>query len=122
MVLPLTSYAVPIKLVLVTLIFIVIDVLVGIVKALINSGFKSIKMREGLYHKLGEILCIVFGVVCEMCFPIIGISISIPIVSTICVYIALMETGSIVENLAAISPSISKLLSKVFGEYKPEDE
>lgn len=122
MVLPLTSYAVPIKLVLVTLIFIVIDILVGIVKALINSGFKSIKMREGLYHKLGEILCIVFGVVCEMCFPIIGISISIPIVSTICVYIALMETGSIVENLAAISPSISKLLSKVFGEYKPEDE
>lgn len=122
MVLPLTTYAVPIKLVLVTLIFIVIDVLVGIVKALINSGFKSIKMREGLYHKLGEILCIVFGVVCEMCFPIIGISISIPIVSTICVYIALMETGSIVENLAAISPSISKLLSKVFGEYKPEDE
>ena len=119
---PALNFTVPIKLILVTLIFIILDVIVGIVKAVSQTGFKSIRMREGLYHKLGEVMCIAFGVICEMCFPIIGISISIPIVSSICIYIALMETASIVENLAVISPSISKMLTKVFGEYKAEDE
>jgi hypothetical protein len=32
-----------------------------------------------------------------------------------------METGSIVENLAEISPSIKKLLGKVFDGYRQEE-
>lgn len=103
------------------LIFIVLDVVIGLIKAFSVGCYKSIKMREGLFHKLGEILCVGFGVLCEQCFPLVGVTVNIPIVSTICVYIVLMETGSIVENLAAISPNIQKLLGKVFADYKPED-
>ena len=106
---------------IVVLIFIVLDMIIGIVKALATGSYKSLKMREGLWHKLGEILCVAFGVLCEMAFPYVGITVSIPIVTTICIYIVLMETGSIVENLALISPNIQKMLSKVFGSYKPDE-
>lgn len=106
---------------IVVLTFIVLDMVIGIVKALATGSYKSLKMREGLWHKLGEILCVAFGVLCEMAFPYVGITVSIPIVTTICIYIVLMETGSIVENLALISPNIQKMLSKVFGSYKPDD-
>lgn len=106
---------------IVVLIFIVLDMIIGIVKAFATGTYKSLKMREGLWHKLGEMLCVGFGVLCEMSFPYVGITVSIPIVTTICIYIVLMETGSIVENLAMISPNIQKVLSKVFGAYKPEE-
>lgn len=79
-------------------------------------------MRDGLYHKLGEILAVIFGVLCELAFPTVGIDIKIPIVSSICIYLVIMETGSIVENLAIISPNIQKILSKVFSAYKEEKD
>lgn len=106
---------------IVVLIFILLDLIIGLVKALATSTYKSLKMREGLWHKLGEILCVAFGALCEMAFPYVGITVSIPIVTTICVYIVLMETGSIVENLMVISPDIKNVMSKVFGTYKPND-
>lgn len=117
-----TNYTFPVSLLIVTLVFIVLDILVGLVKAFSTTGFKSLKMREGLFHKLGEIMCVAFGVVCEICFPLVGITITLPIVSTICIYIVLMETGSIIENLAVVSPNINSLLGKVFGGYKNEDD
>lgn len=117
-----TAYTVPLKLLIITVLFILMDIIVGVIKAFSRTGFKSLKMREGLFHKLGEILCVAFGIVCEISFPAIGITVSLPIVSTICIYIVLMETGSIVENLAIISPNIHNLLGKVFDGYKNEGE
>ena len=116
------NYAFPVNLILVTVVFIVMDILIGLVKAFSKTGFKSIKMRDGLFHKLGELLCVGFGIVCEVSFPIIGINIKLPIVSTICVYIVIMETGSIVENLVIISPNIKNIVMKVFGGYKEEED
>lgn len=121
MVVPIT-YTVPLKLCIVTVLFILMDIIVGVIKAFSRTGFKSLKMREGLFHKLGEILCVAFGIVCEISFPAVGITVNLPIVSTICIYIVLMETGSIVENLAIISPNIHNLLGKVFDGYKNEGE
>lgn len=111
-----------VKMLITVLIFIVLDVLIGLVKALSTGSYKSIKMREGLFHKVGEILTIAFGLLCEQSFPYIGINVNIPIVSTICIYIVLMETGSIIENLAEISPNIRNMLEKVFGDYGNKDD
>ena len=116
------EYVVPVNLIIVTTLFITMDVVVGLVKAISKATFKSLKMREGLFHKLGEILCVVFGIACEISFPLVGINIKLPIVSTICIYIVLMETGSIVENLVVISPNIKNVVVKVFGSYKEESE
>lgn len=109
-----------IQLLVVVLVFIVIDIVVGLIKALKNGSYRSIKMREGLFHKIGEMIAVAFGYLCEQAFPIIGITITIPIVSTICIYIVLMETGSIIENLTEISPNIKNMLKKIFSDYEPE--
>ena len=110
------------KTILVVLVFIVVDVLVGLAKSLANGNYKSALMRTGLYHKLGEILAVGFGVLCEELFPLAGITVGVPIVTSICVYIILMETGSIVENLSEISPALASLLSRVFNGYKNAEE
>ena len=110
------------KIIIVVLVFIVVDVLVGLAKSLTNGSYKSALMRTGLYHKLGEILAVGFGVLCEELFPLAGITVSVPIVTSICVYIILMETGSIVENLSIISPALSSLLNRVFNGYKNAEE
>ena len=109
------------KIIIVVLVFIVVDVLVGLAKSLATGGYKSSLMRTGLYHKLGEILAVGFGVLCEELFPLAGITVGVPLVTSVCVYIILMETGSIVENLSKISPALASLLSRVFSGYKNED-
>ena len=107
---------------IIVLVFIALDLVIGIIKALATGTYKSLKMREGLWHKLGEMIAVGFGVLCELSFPYVGINVNIPLVTTICVYIVLMETGSIIENLTLISPNLQKVLSKVFGDYKQEEE
>lgn len=111
-----------IKILLVVAIFIVVDVISGWLKAIKNGNFKSMCMRDGLYHKIGEILCVLFGVLCEMAFPVVGIDISMPIAMPICIYIILMETSSIIENLGDVSPAIKAITSRVFADYKNEQE
>lgn len=103
------------KVIIFTLVFILVDIIVGIIKAFYTNGYKSLKMREGLFHKVGEIIIIAFGVLCEQAFPVAGINIDLPIVATLCVYIIIMETGSILENLVVISPTLDCLIGKVFG-------
>lgn len=112
----------PVHLIIVTMVFIVVDVLVGLVKALATKTYKSRCMSQGLYHKVGEILIIAFGMLCEYSFPIIGLNVELPIVSTICVYIVTMETGSVLENIAAISPTVNNLIGNVFGNFVDKNE
>lgn len=112
----------PVHLIIVTMIFIVVDIGVGLVKALATKTYKSRCMSEGLYHKVGEILIIGFGILCEYSFPIVGVNIDIPIITSICLYIVIMETGSILENIAAISPAVDKVIGSVFGNIIEKDE
>lgn len=112
----------PVHLIIVTMIFIVVDILVGLIKALATKSYKSRCMAEGLYHKIGEVLIIAFGMLCEYSFPVIGLNVDLPIVSTICVYIVTMETGSVLENIAVISPTVNNLIGNLFGNFVDKDE
>ena len=102
--------------------FIMFDVLTGWMKAFASGSVDSSIMRKGLYHKLGEILAILFGLGCEYAYPVLGISIDIPLASGIATYIVLMETASIVENLSVISPRLAQTLDKFFDSKKIGDE
>lgn len=103
---------------IVTLIFIAFDVLSGWLKALITATANSSIMRTGLMRKLGEILAVIFGYVCQYCLPMIGVSVDVPFAGAIATYIVLMETASVVENICAINPNMRDALSKVFADEK----
>lgn len=103
---------------IVVLIFIAFDVLSGWLKALITATANSSIMRTGLMRKLGEILAVIFGYVCQYCLPMIGLHVDVPFAGAIATYIVLMETASVIENICAINPNLRDALSKVFADEK----
>jgi len=104
--------------VLISFCFIAFDVLTGWLKALATGTTNSSIMRQGLFHKVGELLAMIFGYGCEYAFPYVGVDIGLPVAGAICTYIILMETASIVENLSRISPGLSNALNKFFDPKK----
>lgn len=90
----------------VTGIFILLDMLTGIIKAFKEKNYTSSVMREGLFHKCGSIICVAFGALVDYAQTIIDLGVSVPIAVPICVYICLMEIGSIIENVVTINPAI----------------
>lgn len=106
----------------IVLIFISFDILFGLLQALTIQTFQSSVMRQGLFHKLGEILCYLFGVVCDAALPMINILVPFSLASAITIYIVIMEIGSILENLSKISPVMAKYLGLIFEKLRPPDD
>lgn len=109
---------------IVVIIFITFDIGTGWLKALSTGTADSSVMRKGLFHKLAEILAVLFGYTCELVFPLVDIKTSIPLAAGIATYIVIMETASIVENLAIMNPALADILSKFFSKEKlnPEEK
>ena len=105
----------------IVLVFIAFDVLFGLLQAVINQNFESCKMRTGLGHKIGEILCYLFGAVCSEALPLIDINIPFPLSGAITVYIVVMEIGSILENMSKISPVMAKYIGFLFERLQPDE-
>lgn len=103
--------------------FIVADITTGLIKAIATHSYSSSVMREGLFHKLGELVCLIFGVLCDYALPMIGIKIPLSIAQSVSIYIIIMEIGSVVENIGVLNPELSKYLGKIFEKIKtPESE
>lgn len=103
---------------IVALIFIAFDVLTGWLKALITASTNSSVMRTGLMRKVGELLAVIFGYVCQYCLPMIGVNVDVPFAGAISTYIVLMETASVIENICVMNPNLRDALSKVFADEK----
>lgn len=102
---------------IVTALFILLDLVTGLIKAIKNKSYTSTTMREGLFHKCGSVLCVVFGVLVDYAQTLIDIGVTIPVATAICTYIILMEIGSIIENLSEINPDlIGEKLKQYFSK------
>lgn len=96
--------------------FMVLDFATGLVKAFSLSHYSSTKMREGLFHKCGLVLCVVLGVLVDAAQLYLDLGVSMPVAGAVCGYICMMETGSILENLCRISPELMpEKLYALFG-------
>lgn len=105
--------------------FILLDFLTGITKALYKKEFTSSGMREGLFHKLGSLLAIACGALADYSQGFIDLGLTLPVAGAICTYIILMELGSIIENIGIINPNIvPKKIAQCFGklEIKESEE
>lgn len=98
------------------------DIVIGLVKAFTTHSYESGIMREGLFHKLGELLCFIFAVVCDLTLPSLGIALPVSITSAVAVYLVFMEVGSVIENIGVMNPQLGKYLSMVFAKVKHPDE
>lgn len=91
---------------IITAVFIILDMVTGIIKAFKEKNYTSTIMREGLFHKSGSILCVVLGALVDYGQTYIDLGFSVPVAIPLCVYICLMEIGSIIENICTINPQI----------------
>ena len=99
--------------------FIVLDFLTGIVKAFATNSFTSTKMREGLFHKVALILCMILGGLVDYAQRYMELGVAVPVAAAICVYICIMEITSIIENVCKINPQLMPdKLSALFGGLK----
>ena len=101
---------------LVTAGFIILDFITGIVSAFKECNFSSAVMRQGLFHKTGSVLCVVFGMLVDYGQGITNLGVSIPTAPAIATYIIIMECGSIIENVGRINPEIMPAMLKKYFE------
>lgn len=87
----------------------VLDILFGLAAAAKAGEVKSSKMREGLWHKVGELGIIA---VCDMLdgmmlggVPLVGHNAIIT--SAAIIYMALNEAVSVLENIAKLNPDLA---------------
>lgn len=92
------------------------DVISGLVKAFATGTFSSTVMRQGLWHKLGILFGMILAYMLQFSTQLIDFStvgldmdFELPITVVFGALLILMETGSIIENIAEINPEIAEL-------------
>lgn len=107
---------------IVTIFFLIaLDLLVGIVGAWVTHTFSSEKMRAGLLHKFMELSAIALSIILDGAL-IGGIDLALqPLVIATCVYIGIMETGSILELIKKYDPDAEGLVGYLTSFVAPKD-
>lgn len=91
------------------IVLVIIDYIMGVVGAVINKSFSSTIMREGLVHKLTYVVAVILAelIVYLSVYLELGFNYVDTIPMLVCIWIALTEIGSILENLVKINPELS---------------
>lgn len=93
----------------ITAILIAMDYLSGIAAAASRGDLQSSKMREGLWHKLGEVGAILLAYLVAEEGHYIGLPYQIDLlIPAVLIWISVMEITSILENLALLNPDLGE--------------
>lgn len=98
---------------LIPLALMLIDFATGIIHAWGTKHLKSFKMREGLSKKAGELAILAIGELFT-----VGLSIPLYVIAFLSIYIILMETISICENLRKMGVKIPAFIDRALGEME----
>lgn len=103
--------------VIIMLCFIVVDMITGLLKAVLKRDWQSTKMREGLIGKAGYLIAVLGAY---------GIGLLLGQVDTLMTASALMlavtEAGSVVENLRECGVPIPRVITKAINTLKESAE
>ena len=92
--------------VIIALVFNGLDLITGIISAIKSKDIKSSKLRDGLFKKVGFILCYFVSWLVDTYGDIIGFKIGVSILPLIILYVCTTELISIFENIHKINPDI----------------
>lgn len=113
------------RMILICVVFIVLDIISGVIKGASENNFSSSVMRVGLIHKATTLLVLVGAGVCDIAvnFSQVTLPLNVGIVDVFGVCVIVMELSSFLENCVAINPSLGNLgLFKIFGLTKSESD
>ena len=106
--------------IIIALAWIVLDVVCGTIRAAKTHQLDSSKMRDGLFHKIGYILCMGMGVGIDYTMEYMNIGFDIPVLEGICVMVVLTEIISVAENIMILNPELADW--GIFKSIKSRDE
>lgn len=98
------------------LILCIFDVITGYLNAWIHNDIQSVKMREGLGKKVGELVYCAVGLLINLIFTLPSISYFIT------GYICFMEIMSLIENCDKLGVPMPNVLKKKVNNLKDELE
>lgn len=104
---------------------IVLDYATGVAAAMMRGELQSSKMREGLWHKLGEFGAILLAYLVAQEGHYIGLPYQVDLlVPAVIIWISVMEVASVLENLALLNPDLGESsFLQIFRQKKEaEDE
>lgn len=110
--------------IIIALVFNALDLITGILSAVKNKDIQSAKLRDGLFKKVGFILCYFVAWLVDTQGTRIGFHFGIPILPIIILYVCTTELVSILENICKINPDIlPEKLMELFNisDIKKED-
>lgn len=109
--------------IIVTFIFMVLDVISGLLRAWITKTFSSTKMREGFGHKLGFFIVMMVVAILQVALldPNFTLTFDFPLFNIVCGFIIFMEVTSILENAVILNPQLDSLIGRYFDNNKDPD-
>lgn len=100
---------------------IIIDVITGVIFAILTKSLNSTKMRQGGMHKIAEVIAVIFSAYAEHAMDMLNINVGFSIFKIVCAYLIIMECISIIENLGKMNPNVfPKKISKFFEKIRKE--
>lgn len=107
--------------VIIALFFNAIDIISGVISAVKNKSLESSKLRDGLFKKIGFIICYLVAWLIDTQGYRIGFNVGVDVLPIIILYVCTTELVSIIENICNINPDIlpNKLL-EIFKLNKNE--
>lgn len=92
--------------IIIALVFNALDLITGIITAVKNKDIQSSKLRDGLFKKVGFILCYFVAWLIDTDGSLIGFQLNAPILPIIILYVCTTELVSILENICKINSDI----------------
>ena len=100
--------------ILTPLIFSLSDVITGFIQAVINKNVDSQVMRTGLLHKVLITIVVLLSFLADITFSLTFVS------KIVCIYVIIMESTSILENLKRARLNVGKLTDILLEKGKEE--
>lgn len=108
--------------IIIALVFNATDLLSGIIQALKNKSLQSAKLRDGLFKKIGFLICYFLAWLIDTYGNEIGFNIAIDVLPVVVLYVCLTETISVIENISKInSDLLPEKLMELFHIKKEVD-
>lgn len=112
----------------VLLVCLVLDYITGTWAARARGEWSSEIARQGLWHKLGEIVALLVAALCDIAVQVILQTAAAPLIGDfrykgyitliVCIWYTFTELGSIIENAGKLGAPIPKWLAKGIAQLK----
>lgn len=98
----------------VALVFNATDLVTGIISALKEHNLQSSKLRDGIFKKVGFLICYFLALMIDLYGSEIGFHLNVELLPVVLGFVCLTETISVIENLAKITDIVPEKLLSLF--------